>query len=370
MDLDSFSTWLEIDLGAIRNNVHKLTEICGTSVMGVVKANGYGHGMVEVSRAAVAAGAAWLGVARIEEALVLRQAGIQCRILVMGFTPPARVPEAAVQNITLTVYDPQAASAYSEQAISAGSKITVHLKIDSGMGRLGAFPGEGVELLRWLTAQPGLDVEGIFTHFARADEPKLPTTKWQLQRFTELLDALQEQGLRPRLVHASNSAAALFTPKARFDLVRCGIAMYGLCPSSEAVLPDGFRPALSLKSRLISVKNMPGGHGISYNHRYVTRREERVGVAAIGYADGFRRRVGAFALVHGQRVPVLGSVCMDMCMVKLDQAPQARVGDEIVFIGQQNGQGISVEDLAAEWNTIDYEVVCGMSARLPRIFLE
>ncbi len=205
---------------------------------------------------------------------------------------------------------------------------------------------------------------------ASADEPDRDTTDWQIDRFTRLVEALQANHLRPGLVHAANSAAALYFPKAHFDLVRSGIAIYGLHPSAEAPLPDGFRPALAWKARLASVKELPSGHGIGYNYRYVTAKPELIGVMPVGYADGFRRRLGNFVLVGGKRVAVVGGVCMDQCMLQLDNLPNARVGEEIVLIGRQGNEQISAEEIGKAWGTVNYDVVCGLTARVPRIYQE
>jgi alanine racemase len=369
MQSDACSTWIEIDLEAIRQNVTRLRKIAGVPVMAVVKANGYGHGIVEAARAGLEGGAAWCGVARIEEALVLRQAGIQAPILVTGYTSPLRVAEAVSGGIVLSVYDRELAGAYSAIAMKMHAHLRVHAKVDTSMGRLGVFPEDGVQFLYWLSEQRGLDVEGIFTHFASADEPKKPGTQAAIKLFKELLDELEMAGLRPPLVHASNSAATLYYPQARFGLVRCGIAMFGLHPSSDAPLPEGFRPALSWKARLVSVKTLPPGHGVGYNARYVTSKAERIGTIAVGYADGFRRRLGNCVLVDGQLVPVAGGVCMDQCMLELDRVGQARVGDEVVLIGRQGETVLSAEEVAAAWGTVNYDVVCGLAVRVPRFYL-
>jgi alanine racemase len=368
MDVQACSTWVEVDLGAVRQNVSLLKQITGVTVMAVVKANAYGHGILETSRAALDGGAGWCGVARIEEALALRQSGILAPILVTGYTPAERLPEAIESGISLTVYAAAHAEIFSKAAQSVKAPLKVHAKIDTSMGRLGVFPEEGLQFIRQLHRLPGLQVEGVFTHFASADEPYNPSTGEAVDRFQRLLDQLAADGLRPPLVHAANSAAALYFPRARFDLVRCGISIYGLHPSADAPLPAGFRAALAWKARLTSIKTLPPGHGVGYNARYVTTRPESIGAVSVGYADGFRRRLGNFALVGGQRVPVVGGVCMDQCMLQLDQVPRARMGDEVVLIGRQGGTLITAEEVAAAWGTVNYDVVCGLAARVPRFY--
>ena len=363
-----YSTWLEIDLDAIKNNIKRLQEITQTGVMAVVKANGYGHGLVEVARTAQEAGAMWLGVSRIEEAKTLRRAGITCKIMILGYTPPKRVPEAVAENISLTVYTPELATAYAQEAEKYGFRLHVHAKFDTGMGRLGFFPDEGVEFAKWLHEHDGLELEGIFTHFAKADEPDEPTTDEQIDRFEALIERLDKEGIRPPWIHACNSAGAINYPRARYDVVRAGIAIYGLNPSPESPLPEGFKPALSMKARLISIKDFPTGHGISYGHIYHTPQPQRIGVVPIGYADGYRRLPGNYALLHGKKVPIVGRVCMDQSMLVLDDIPEAVVGDEVTLIGVQNGNEITIDDLAADWGTINYEVVTNLATRVPRIY--
>jgi alanine racemase len=362
------TNWIEVDLGAIRHNVRRLREISGAQVMTVVKANGYGHGLLEVGQAAVEGGTTWLGVARVDEALSLARCGNQAQIMVLGYTEPDRAAEAAMYGVRLAVYDRQVAQAYSVCASQAGQVLSVHAKFDTGMGRLGHNPVDGVEFVRWLGEQPALRVEGVFTHLAAADEPENPATLKQLSTFDTLLAGLNSTGLQPESVHAANSAGTLYFPGARYNLVRPGIAVYGLQPSDLAPLPADFRPALCWKARLVSVKMLPPGHGIGYNFKYYTSRNERIGVTAVGYADGFRRRLGNYALVRGKRVPVVGGVCMDQCMLQLDDVPDASIGDEVVLIGTQEESRITAEEIGRDWGSINYEVVCGLFARVPRFY--
>jgi len=362
------STWLEIDLSAIQNNIRRIRAITNRPVMPVIKANAYGHGLVEVAQAAASAGADWLGVARIEEALRLRQKGVGLPILVLGLCLPEHVPEAIAHGVSLTIFRPDMIADFAAQAQAEGQPLAVHAKIDTGMGRLGVFPKDGLAFIRCIKEHPSLALEGIFTHLARADEPEVDTTDWQMERFGKFINTLEGEGLRPRWVHAANSAAALYFPGTRFDLVRPGISIYGLQPSPAAALPSGFRAALSWKAHLASIKEIPADQGISYNYQYITRTAERIGVIPVGYADGFRRAPGNFVLAGGRRVPVVGAVCMDQSMVRLDEVPQVGVGDEVVMLGNQGQASITVEQVAQTWGTVTYEVVCGLAARLPRIY--
>ena len=368
MDANGFSTWLEINLEAIRNNVRQLRKITGIDVMAIVKANGYGHGAIPVAQAAIEAGATWCGVGRLEEAISLRKAGLDCRILIMGYTPAAGIPEAIAQDISVTVYDQDQGEQYSVQALAMAKPVHIHVKVDSGMGRLGVMSHEAPEFIRWLKTQKGLHIEGIFTHFARADEPQVALTHLQIGRFSEILVFLKSEGINPEQIHAANSAGAIYFPDSRFNIVRSGIAIYGLDPSTEASLPPDFQPALTWKARLTSVKVFPPGHGISYGSIYTTTHYEKIGTIPAGYADGFRRVSHQQVLIGGKRVPVVGRVCMDQCAVLLDEIPEAQIGDEAVLLGKQGDERISAEEIGARWGTVNYEVVCGLANRLPRIY--
>jgi alanine racemase len=370
MNSDNYGTWLEIDLSTLSRNYQIISKLAGTMVMPVVKANAYGHGLEKVAACFESAGAAWLGVARIEEALLLREAGIKAKILVLGYTSPLRVAHAIKAEVTLTVYDFSVAQAYADQAEKLGEKLTIHAKIDTGMGRLGIQPEEADDFIALIRSSSFLNLEGLFTHFACADEPEKPYTQQQLEQFNRIIGKLEREGVRPAILHASNSAGALVFPNARFDMTRVGIALYGLPPSSDVQLPQEIKPALSWKTRLISIKTLPAGHGVSYGFKYFTQGEERIGVIAVGYGDGLRRRPGNQVLIRGRKVAVIGNVCMDQCMVQLDALPDAQIGDEVVIIGHQEQSEISATDLADEWGTINYEVICGLVARMPRYYLK
>jgi alanine racemase len=364
------SNWLEIDRGAIIENASHLLKLTGVRLMAVVKANGYGHGITEVVRVAISTGATYCGVARVEEAFELRRAGIEAPILVLGYTPDEQLADAIGRNVTLTIFHPEQVEALFAAARVVGRPALVHVKVDTGMSRLGAQPAIAYKLMGQLTEAPAVEVEGVFTHFARADEPDDPTTVLQERRFLDLLAEIEAAGLRPPLVHAANSAAALTRSSTHLDMVRIGIALYGLDPSTRVPLPEGFQPALAWKAHLTHVQEYPSGTGVSYGHVYKTRGEERVGVVPVGYGDGYRRMEGNAVLIHGQRVPVVGRVCMDQLMVQLDTVPEAKVGDEVVLLGDQGDEYIRAEEIAERWETINYEVVCGLGARVPRVYID
>ncbi len=365
-----YGTWLEINLRILENNFKILSDAAGCKVMPIVKANAYGHGLEKVTQRLEKAGAEWFGVARIEEGLLLREAGIKARILVLGYTAPVRVPHAIRNDVTLTVYDHHVAEEYATQAKNVKGVLRLHAKIDTGMGRLGVPPLEAMPFLKLINESPHMELEGVFTHFARADEPDEADTDLQLRRFNTLLEKMKENGIKPTLIHASNSAGSLAYPKARFDLVRAGIALYGLPPSNQIKLPESIKPALTWKTRLISLKTLPAGHGVSYGFKYFTKKEERIGVIAVGYADGLRRRPGNKVLVRGKHASVVGNVCMDQCMLQMDHIPDAEIGDEVVLIGRQGEAEITATEIAEDWGTINYEVVCGLASRMPRVYLK
>jgi len=368
MDITTNSTWLEIDLGAIKHNVKEIIKMTNTEVMAVIKANGYGHGVLQVAKAVVDSGATWCGVARMEEALNLRKAGIDVQVMVLGYTPAGLIPDAVQNDIHVAIYDKDMARLYAAQARKAQGKIKAHLKVETGMGRLGMPPEQVPDFLAEVHTKDAIQIDGIFTHLARADEPQADSAKQQLKKFKLLLTQLRDKGLCPKMVHAANSAAVINYPEAYFDLVRPGIAIFGLDPSPDSHLPESFKPALTWKAQLISVRDFPPGHGISYGSVYVTSKQERIGVIPVGYGDGYRREPGQQVLVRGQLVDVVGRICMDQCMLQLDSVPDAVVGDEVVLLGRQGEHTITANDLASRWGTINYEVICGLADRLPRLY--
>ena len=380
--------WAEVDLGAVAHNVRELRRCADprAKVMAVVKADGYGHGAVEVARMALANGAEWLGVARLPEAVPLREAGFDVPILVFGYTPPAEAGRLIDLDLRQSVYSAAAARAYSAVAAALGQRIRVHLKVDTGMGRLGMVPATlsgktpghavGEDFIREATAiarLPGLETEGIFTHFAASDSADTSYAERQLSLFLEVLAALRAAGLEFALRHAANSAAVIALPASHLDLVRPGIALYGLKPSDEVDLAAvSLKPAMALKTRIIHLKPVPAGTCISYGMTYRTPSPTVIATVPAGYADGFRRLFSSRGemLVGGRRVPVVGRVCMDLTMLDVGSVPGVRVEDEVVVFGRQGGASISADDLARALGTINYEIVCDLTARVPRVYLK
>jgi alanine racemase len=367
-------TWLEIDLSAIAQNTRRTKELVGSEVevLASLKADAYGHGALRVARTVLRNGASWLGVATVSEAQPLRDAGIRAPILVFGYTAPWQAREAARLDLRATIYGMESAQALSRAAQDLGRAVAVHVKIDTGMARLGLRAedvGSIVAFFEALRAQPALTVEGIFTHFATADSADQTYARRQLARFHTVLAALEARGLRPPLVHAANSAATLTLPESHFQMVRPGIALYGLSPSDEVRLPAGFRPALAFKTQVAQVKEIPAGEGVSYGATYVTTAPTRIAVLPVGYADGFRRAPANWGevLVRGRRAPLVGRVCMDQSMIDITLVPGVRQGDEVMLIGRQGDDELTAEAVADRLGTIAYEVVAELLARVPRV---
>jgi len=367
-------TWVEIDLSAIASNTRRLAALVGPGVrvLASLKADAYGHGAIKVARTILRNGASMLGVATTSEARPLREAGIAAPILVFGYVPPWQMREAVRLGLTVTLYSLEAARALARAAQALDKNVRVHVKVDTGMGRLGIRAEDVPQILalvREIHAQRNLELEGIFTHFAMADTRDQTYTRLQLARFHSVLRALEREGLRPLLVHAANSAALLSLPETRFDMVRPGIALYGLNPSEDVPLPEGFLPALAFKTQVSQVKVIPAHEAISYGCTYVTERPMRIAVLPVGYADGFRRAPANWGsvLLHGREAPLVGRVCMDQCMIDVSHIPQARAGDEVVLIGCQGRAMLSAEMVAERLGTSNYEVVSALLARVPRV---
>jgi alanine racemase len=364
-------TWVEVDLEAVAYNVRQIKEIVGPDVhvLAVLKADAYGHGAITVARTALNNGASFCGVASVNEAVRMRRGGVDAPILVLGYTPAWLVKQALLHDVSLTLYDTDVARAYSRAATELRRVAHVHVKVDTGMGRLGLLPDQLLSFVREIRDWPGLDLEGIFTHFSVADDEDLAYTNWQLDRFLKVLGRLVGQGVNFRLVHCANSAALLRLPAARFNMVRLGLAMYGLQPSPYVQLPEGFRPALAWKTTIAQVKTLPEGSYVSYGNTYQTQGAETIAVIPVGYADGFRRSPTRWqaVLVHGQRAPIVGRVCMDQTMINVSHIPNVRVGDEVVLIGRQGDDSITAEQVAEWLGTINYEVVSEILARVPRV---
>ena len=379
--------WAEIDVTAISHNVAELRRIThpDAELMIAVKANGYGHGAVETARAALAGGATRLGVARVEEALELRKAGIEAPILICGYTPPAQAPQLAAQDLWASVFSLEGARRLSS-ALKKNQRLVIHLKLDTGMGRLGLLPDpprtdaidgtrprqRTVNEIVHIGRLHNLALEGIWTHFAASDAADKSYTQIQLEHFKRLVGEVEEAGLTIPIHHAANSGAIIDLPQSHMDMVRAGITAYGLYPSDNVKKKRlDLKPALQLKARIVHLKRVPQGAKISYGCTWEAKHATNIATIAVGYGDGFSRALsnrGAM-LVGGKRAPIIGRVCMDLTMIDVGINTEAKVGDEVVIIGRQGDQMITTDEIAQKLNTINYEVVTNLMARVPRVFV-
>jgi alanine racemase len=370
----SRAVWSEVDLDAVRANVAALRELASPAeFLAVVKANGYGHGAVPVARAALDAGASWLGVARVEEGVHLRDAAITAPIMLLS-EPAARAADAVVASgITPVVYTEAGIDALAKAVADSGAEpLDVHLKVDTGMHRVGCPDDAAGERAAQVAARDELVLAGVCTHLAVADDPSDPYTAEQLGRFDAVLAVLDRAGLRPPIVHVANSAGLLTCPAGRYDLVRVGIALYGLPPAPTLAGHGGvtLRPALSLRAHITMVKDLPAGARVSYGLKYALATPGRVATVPAGYADGVPRNLGLAGgevLVRGRRRPIAGVVTMDQLMVDLGDVP-AEPDDEVVLIGRQGDEEVTATEWAEKLGTINYEIVTGIGARVPRTY--
>jgi alanine racemase len=366
--------WAEVDLGAVRDNVRALAAVVAPAgVLAVVKADGYGHGAIPVSDAALDAGAAHLGVALVEEGVRLRESGIDAPILVLS-EPVADAAETVVRNnLVPVVYTVPGVEALAKAVVAVGAAepFAVHLKVDTGMHRVGCRPEDALDIALQIQSHRELRLAGTCTHLAVADEPGNPYSGEQLGRFTRLLDTLRANDVEPGVVHAANTAAALALPAARYDLVRVGIGVYGIHPAPELAGAVALRPALAVKAQVSFVKDLPPGARVSYGLRYELPCASRVATVPIGYADGVPRALGhrdGDVLIRGRRCRIAGTITMDQLMVDVGDAP-VEVGDEVVLLGTQGNEQITAGEWAHRLDTIPYEIVCQIGPRVPRRYI-
>ena len=361
------STVADIDLDAIASNVEAIHARSKADVIAVVKADGYGHGAQAAAETCFEAGAVMVAVAEVEEGLALREGGVNGPILVfLGATDSSEVAHAVAQDLFLVVWDVERARAISEAATVLRRTARVHFKVDTGLTRLGAPMKEAAARYRAIAALPHIEIDGVFTHFATADDPEPSNDRAQLERFREVLSMLPD---RPRLVHAAASAGvAAFGPMDGMNTVRTGLSVYGLHAAPHLANAMALRPALSWRSRVLRIASVPAGTGVSYGHEYRLPRDGRIATVPVGYGDGLPRVAGkrGAVLLRGRRVGFAGRICMDLVMLDVTDIPDAREGDEIVLIGAQAGAKQTAEELAAACDTINYEIVTGLRRRVPR----
>ncbi len=370
------SAWVTIDLDAIRDNVAELARRAGSAqVLAVVKGDAYGHGLVPSARASLAGGATWLGVAQLDEALRLREAGVDAPLLTWLFPPGADVGGAIDADIEVTVGSRWTLDAVTAAARERGHPARVQVKVDTGLGRGGILTdwSEMVHEVARAQAEESVEVTGVWSHFAWADAPQHPTVRAQQERFVEACAELERAGVRPPLRHLANSAATLTNPSAHFDMVRPGLAVYGLTPVPDLGDPTSFglREAMRVTARLTLVKRARAGQGVSYGHEYVTDRDTVLGLVPMGYADGIPRSAGGRGptLVRGERRAVAGRVCMDQFVLDLGPGYAGAAGDEVVVLGRGADGEPTAQDWADAAGTINYEIVTRMGPRLPRVHL-
>ena len=365
--------WGEVDLGAVRENARVLAALASPAqLLAVVKADAYGHGAIPVARAALESGATWLGVALVEEGAMLRRDGIDAPILVLSEPAPAAADAVVSNRLTPVVYTPVGIDALAKAVVAAGTDdaLPVHLKVDTGMHRVGCSVAEAPGLVELIAACPELELQGVCTHLAVADEIDNAYTDQQIDTFDALLGELDVQGVRPPLVHAANSAGLIAHPRARYDLVRVGIALYGVPPADALAGRVELRPVLSLRAQVSHVKDLPAGTGLSYGLRYQLPRDARVATVPVGYADGVPRNLGLAGgevLIGGRRCRIAGSVTMDQLMADVGDLDVA-VGDDVVLLGRQDHEEITAAEWAEHLGTIPYEIVTGIGPRVPRRF--
>ncbi len=365
-------TWAEVDLGAFRHNFkqisRKLTK--GVSLLPVVKADAYGHGMEEIARTSLSCGAKLLGVANIEEGIFLRKRGIKAPILILGSVYPlSNFAYILRYKLSPTICSVQASEELSKIAKIRRQEARVHIKVDTGMGRIGISAENAAGLVKRVVQLPGIIVEGIFTHLAAADSD-YEFTMEQIRKFQSVIDELKRDNINIKYKHAANSTAILRYSGAHFNLARPGISLYGLVPFEGAEKEIDLKPVMQLKTRIVFVKRVKKGTSVSYGRTWKAESDSIIGTLPIGYADGYNRLLSnkGEVLIRGKRIPIVGRVCMDMCMVDITSLPEVKVGEEVVLIGSQGKERITADEIAKLIGTISYEVVCAISKRVPRIY--
>lgn len=368
--------WAEIDLDNLANNMREIRRITdkNAQVTAVIKADGYGHGAKYIAQTLLENGADRFAVAVLDEGLELRRYGIKVPILVLGYTQPERAKAIVEYDIEQAVYSYELAKALSEEAVKQNKEVKIHIKLDTGMGRIGLRADESaIDCIKEIYKLPNVTIEGMFTHFAIADEKDKTFTEEQFSKFMWVANRLEEEGIKIRLKHCGNSATIIDLPKMHLDMVRAGIILYGLAPSQDVELDKiNLKQVMSLKVRITHVKEINSGESVSYGRKFIASKKSKIASLPIGYADGYTRMLSgkAEALVNGIRVPVVGRICMDQCMIDVTGIEDVKVGDEVVLFGEQKGSFISIDEIAQKLGTINYEIVCMIGKRIPRVYIK
>lgn len=364
--------WAEIDLDNYTHNIRVIKKRYPNAIiMAVVKADGYGHGAIQVAKAGVLGGAERLAIAIVDEGIELRTAGFTVPIQVLGGTLENQLEQVVDYDLIQTVYNLEIPQALSKIAQRKKKKVKVHLKIDTGMGRIGVLPAKALEMAEKIVALPYIELEGLMTHLATADEADKSYTEMQVSLYRQVLKEFFERGIKISIKHLANSAAIIDLPNLEFDLVRPGIMSYGLWPSKDVDHTIDLRPVMTWKARIIHCKEVPSGSAISYGRTFLTKKTSKIATLPLGYADGYSRSLSnkGQVLVQGQRAKVVGRVCMDQIMIDVSHLSDISVGEEVVLLGSQGCERISAEEMAAWIGTINYEVVCLVNKRVPRYYI-
>ncbi|MDX2099134.1 MAG: alanine racemase [Leptolyngbyaceae cyanobacterium bins.59] len=366
--------WVEIDTGALAHNVQQLRKFVSpqAALMAVVKADAYGHGAIATAQIVLEQGASWLGVATIPEGIELREAGIEAPILVLGASnTPEQVQAIAHWFLQPTLCTPKQVLIFAETLKALGHPIAlpVHIKLDTGMSRLGVPWQEALEMVRLVKRMSNLKIASVYSHLATADSPDEGVMRQQQQRFDQAIQAIRDAGMQPPLLHLANSAATLANPSLHYDLVRTGLAVYGLYPAPHLMGAIDLRPVMQVKARITQVKTIQAGTGVSYGHHFVADRETQIATVGIGYADGIPRNLSSQmqVLIRGCKVPQIGAITMDQLMLDVSAIPDLEVGETVTLLGQEGSLQISADDWAAQLGTISWEILCGFKHRLPRV---
>jgi alanine racemase len=367
--------WAEVDLDKLAHNMREIRKAAQSrEIIAVIKADGYGHGALDIAPTLLQNGATRIAVAVLNEAVELRRGGIEEPIMVLGFTPPSLIDMLIRYDIEQTVYSYDLAREISQLAKKKNKVAKLHIALDTGMGRIGFLPNEeSAEEVYKISKLPNIIIEGLFSHFSSADEEDKSYTELQLDRYNYFYNRLAEKGVRVNIRHIANSAAIIDMPESHFEAVRPGIILYGYYPSQEVQRQKiALKPVMSLKTNIVHIKNLPAGEYISYGRKFKTSRESIIATLPVGYADGYTRLLfnKAKVIVNGSFVPVIGRICMDQCMVDVTDIPGVKLGDEVVLMGEQEGLEFTADHIAELIGTINYEITCMISKRVPRVYIK
>ncbi|WP_127836632.1 alanine racemase [Clostridium prolinivorans] len=367
--------WAEVNLDNLAHNMREIRKISKSKdIIAVIKADGYGHGALDIAPTLLENGATKIAVAVLNEAIELRRGGIKAPIIILGFTPPSLIDMLLRYDIEQTVYSYELAKEISNMAQKKNKKAKIHIALDTGMGRIGFLPNdESIEDVYKISKLPNIIIEGLYSHFSTADEEDKTYTELQLKKFNEFYDKLIKKGIKINIRHIANSAAIIDLPKSHFEAVRPGVILYGYYPSEEVSREKiNLKPVMSLKTNIVHIKKLPAGEYIGYGRKFKTNRESIIATLPVGYADGYTRFLfeKAKVIINGSFAPVVGRICMDQCMVDVTDIKNVQLGDEVILLGEKDNLKFDADDIAKLIGTINYEVTCMISKRVPRVYLK